>query len=91
VIAGHDVDAGQRYHAVLQAAAMTAALGLELLEDGVIDLGRLPDQYRRATSTVKTGTARLVLHKWREVSQSTNLADLDRLSQLSPADFVGVE
>jgi anthranilate phosphoribosyltransferase len=91
VIAGHDVDTGQRYHAVLQAAAMTAALGLELLESDVLDLGRLPDQYRRAASTVKTGTARLVLHKWREVSQRTDGADYGQLSRLSPADFVGVE
>ena len=57
----------------------------------MIDLGRLPEQYRRAASMVKTGTARLVLHKWREVSQSTNGADHDQLSRLSPADFVGVE
>src|SRR5262249_50090953 len=32
VLAGRDVAAGQRYEAVLSAAAMTAALGLELLE-----------------------------------------------------------
>ncbi len=91
VIAGHEVDPGQRYEAVLRAAAMTAALGLELLEPGTLELGRLPDQYQRAASTVKTGTARLVLHKWREVSQNTNGADLDQLARLSPADFIGVE
>jgi anthranilate phosphoribosyltransferase len=91
VIAGHEVGAGERYAAVLAASAMTAALGLELLEDGVIDFGRLPDQYRRAAATVGNGAARLVLHKWREVSQNPGNTDFSELTRLSPVDFVGVE
>ncbi len=91
VIAGHDVGAGERHESVLHAAAMTAALGLELLESDVIDLGRLPDQYKRVAASVKTGMARLVLHKWREVSQNVTGASLDELSRLSPEQFVGVE
>jgi len=90
VIAGHQVAPTQAYAAVLAASAMTAALGLELLGDDVLELGRLPDHYKRAAATVSNGAARLVLHKWREVSQNAtaNLADLARLSA---ADFVGVE
>jgi anthranilate phosphoribosyltransferase len=91
VIAGHDVGARERYAAVLAASAMTAALGLELLEPGSLDLRRLPDQYQRAASTVTTGTARLVLHKWREVSQNPAHTDFAELARLSPADFIGVE
>jgi len=90
VLAGHDVGPSDRYAAILAASAMTAALGLELLEEGTVELERLPDQYRRAAQTVADGTARLVLHKWREVSQNSS-ADLTALSRLSPADFVGVE
>jgi len=91
VIAGHQVDAGERYEAVLRASAMTAALGLELLETGDLDLGRLPAQYERAVATVKSGAARLVLHKWRAVSTATLDEQLPELDALKPADFVGVE
>src|SRR5262249_14496614 len=70
VLAGHEIGPTERYAAVLAASAMTAALGLELLELGVLDLGRLPEQYKRAAATASTGAARLVLHKWREVSQN---------------------
>jgi anthranilate phosphoribosyltransferase len=91
VIAGHQVDDGQRFEAVLRAAAMTAALGLELLEPGELDLLRLPDQYVRAATTVKNGTARLVLHKWRELSQDVADTDWRELTLLKPADFIGVE
>jgi anthranilate phosphoribosyltransferase len=91
VLAGHDVDAGQRYEAVLRCAAMTAALGLELLERGSLDLGRLPKQYKRAAATVKDGSARLVLHKWREASQDIADTDWHELTTLKAADFVGVE
>lgn len=86
VLAGHQVDSGQRYEAVLRAAAMTAAIGLELLESK-LELDRLPSQYERAVASVKSGAARLVLHKWREVSMGTD-ADF---SALKPADFMGVE
>ena len=91
VIAGREVGRGERYEAVLRAAAMTAALGLELLEAGELDLARLPDQYRRAAATVTNGAARLVLHKWREVSQDVADTDWRELEALSAADFAGVE
>jgi anthranilate phosphoribosyltransferase len=91
VIAGHEVGRGERYEAVLVAAAMTAALGLELLEPGELDFKRLPDQYQRAVATVKNGTARLVMHKWRELSEDVADTDWRELDSLKPADFVGVE
>jgi hypothetical protein len=90
VIAGHDVGPGKSHAAVLAASAMSAALGLELLEDRVLDLRRLPEHYERAAATTTNGAARLVLHKWREVSQNPT-ADFAELGRLSPAEFVGVE
>jgi anthranilate phosphoribosyltransferase len=91
VIAGHQVEHGERFEAPLRASGMTAALGLELLEPGALDLGRLPDQYRRAVGTVKNGAARLVLHKWRELSQDVGHTDWHELLALKPAEFAGVE
>lgn len=91
VLAGHEVGRGERYEAVLRCAAMTAALGLELLEPGELDLGRLPDHYRRAAASVTNGAARLVLHKWRELSQDVADTDWHELTSLSPGDFAGVE
>jgi anthranilate phosphoribosyltransferase len=70
VIAGRDTGPGERYEAVLHACAMTAALGLELLEPGDFDLDRLPDQFTRARTVAIDGAAALVLHKWREVSNA---------------------
>jgi len=90
VLAGQHVGHGERYEAVLRASAMTAALGLELLETGALDLSRLPDQYVRASTVAVDGAARLVLHKWREVSQGT-IGDTEELAALSAADFKGVE
>ncbi|MDB4960071.1 MAG: anthranilate phosphoribosyltransferase [Myxococcales bacterium] len=90
VLAGHQVGHGERYEAVLRAAALTAALGLELLESGSFDLDRLPDQYVRAHTVAVDGAARLVLHKWREVSHATT-GDFAELSSLTAADFKGVE
>ena len=66
-------------------------LGLELLEQGPLDMKRLPDQYRRAAETTKSGSARLVLHKWRTLSQTEADTSGDELAALSPADFAGVE
>lgn len=91
VLAGQHIGHGERYEAVLRASAMTAALGLELLEPGSLDLDRLPDQYIRAATVAADGAARLVLHKWREVSQGTHDTDFAELAQLSAADFKGVE
>lgn len=90
VLAGHQTDHGERLEAVLRAAAMTAALGLELLEP-VFDLHHLKAQYERAVATTKNGSARLVLHQWREASQAPLDADLAELSALRPSDFAGVE
>jgi len=90
VLAGHQVDHGERLEAVLRAAAMTAALGLELIEP-VFDLHHLPIQYERAVATTKSGAARLALHLWAEVSQLPLDADPKALLALRPADFAGVE
>lgn len=91
VLAGHEIGNGARLEAALRASAMTAALGLELLEPGALDLGRLPDQYVRAVGSVTSGAARLVLHKWREVSMASPGEDLGSLESLKPSDFMGVE
>ncbi|MEO8845786.1 MAG: anthranilate phosphoribosyltransferase [Kofleriaceae bacterium] len=90
VLAGHQTDHGERLEAVLRAAAMTAALGLELLEPG-FDLHHLKAQYERAVATTKNGAARLVLHQWREASQAPLDADLSELAALRPSEFAGVE
>ena len=90
VLAGSHVGHGERYEAVLRASAMTAALGLELLESGHFDLDRLPDQFIRAHTVAVDGAARLVLHKWREVSQATG-GEVAELASLTAADFKGVE
>jgi anthranilate phosphoribosyltransferase len=91
VLAGRQVDPGERYEAVLHAASMTAALGLELLEPGELDLDRLPDQLTRARTVAVDGAARLVLHKWQEVSRAPVGADLDRLAAKTAREFAGVE
>ncbi|HTL35748.1 MAG TPA: anthranilate phosphoribosyltransferase [Kofleriaceae bacterium] len=91
VLAGHAIADGQQYEAVIHASAMTAALALELLEPSTLDLARLPAHYERAVASVRSGEARLVLHKWREVSTATVGENLDNLASLKPADFVGVE
>jgi anthranilate phosphoribosyltransferase len=91
VLAGHQVDHGERLEAVLRAAAMTAALGLELIEPGELDLARLPAHYRAAVASAKTGAARLVLHKWTEVSQAAIDADVSDLGYLKAENFAGVE
>ncbi len=80
VLAGRDTGPGERYEAILHAAAMTAALGLELLESGALDLDRLPDQFIRARTVAVDGAAHLVLHKWREVSRAVPGPDLSDLS-----------
>ncbi len=89
VLAGHQTDHGERLEAVLHAAAMTAALALELLENEFVE-ARLPAQYQRACATTKSGAARLVLHTWREVSQAPLGAVLE-LEALRAEDFAGVE
>ncbi|TMQ10587.1 MAG: anthranilate phosphoribosyltransferase [Deltaproteobacteria bacterium] len=91
VLAGHEVGPGERYEAMLQAAAMTAALGLALLEPGELDLGRLPDQLIHARTAVLDGAARLVLHKWQEVSRAAPDADLTALARHTAREFRGVE
>lgn len=68
VLAGRHVGKGERLEAFLQASAMTAALGLELLEPGVLDLDRLPDQYIRARTVAVDGAAHATLVKWQQAS-----------------------
>jgi len=65
VLAGDQIAAGEPYEAVLVAAAMTAALGLELLEE-TFDLARLPAQQERAEAAIRDGRARDVLTRWRD-------------------------
>lgn len=91
VLAGVLVGHGERHEAVLHAAAMTAALGLELLEPGELDLDRLPDQFVRASTTARDGAGRLVLYRWCEASAAALDADLSELASKTAADFVGVE
>jgi anthranilate phosphoribosyltransferase len=91
VLAGREVGRGERYEAVLAAAAMTAALGLELLEHGDVALDRLPDQLARARAAVLDGAARLVLHKWQEVSRAAPGSDLGGLAARQAHEFRGIE
>lgn len=91
VLAGMQIGPGERYEAVLRAAAMTAALGLELLESGTMDLDRLPDQYVRAATVARDGAARLVLHKWVQASIAAPGDDLTGLATKTAAEFEGVE
>lgn len=91
VLAGKDIGRGERYEAVLRAAAMTAALGLELLETGAFDLDRLPDQYIRASTVAWDGAARLVLHKWVQASTAGPGDDLSTLATKSAAEWKGIE
>jgi len=67
-LAGQLVGHGEPNEAFLQAAAMTAALGLALLEPA-LDLDRLPELYRRARDVVFDGTGTTVLERWRDASQ----------------------
>jgi anthranilate phosphoribosyltransferase len=91
VLAGHHVGHGERYEPVLRAAAMTAALALELLDPAPLDLARLPAHYVRAVDSVLSGAARLALHKWCEVSQAQAGDDLSHLDKLVAGEFAGVE
>ena len=58
---------------MLNAAAMTAALGLALLELVALDLATLPAQYKRAAATVRDGAALNVLAQWRGTEISSIL------------------
>ena len=69
VLAGQIVGAGERNAAFLDAAAMTAALGLELLEPGDLDLDRLPDQFIRARAVATDGRAGKVVERWAATSK----------------------
>lgn len=91
VLAGNQVGHGERYEAALRASAMTAALGLELLEPGGLDLDRLPDQLVRAQTVATDGAARLTLHKWAEASTAAPEADLTDLTKLTADEYRGVE
>jgi anthranilate phosphoribosyltransferase len=90
VLAGREIGRGERYEAVLHASAMTAALGLALLEPGPLELARLPDQLARVQAAVTDGAARLVLHKWQEVSRAPSGVDLGRVAATIAHELVGV-
>jgi anthranilate phosphoribosyltransferase len=91
ILAGQLIGHGERFEAILQASAMTAALGLELIESGALDLDRLPDQYIRAHTVAVDGAARLALYRWQEASAAPPGADLSELARKTAADFIGVE
>ena len=91
VLGGAQVGHGERYEAVLHAAAMTAALGLELLEPGPLDLARLPAQLARAREAALDGSGRLALYRWAEASQAPAGTDLSELAARTAEEFRGVE
>jgi anthranilate phosphoribosyltransferase len=63
--------AGREVHeAVRIAVAMTAALALELLQRGPLELARLPAHYARATAAMLDGTSARVLERWKQASAS---------------------
>ncbi len=68
-LAGQLVGHGEPHEAFLQAAAMTAALGLCLLAPGKLDLSKLAEHYRRARGVAEDGTGTAVLERWRDASQ----------------------
>lgn len=86
IVAGREVGPGERHEATLQAVAMSAALALELLETGTIDLDRLPDQMIRARMVAVDGHARLTLHRWREISRMPASSDMSHLTNMTPVD-----
>jgi hypothetical protein len=61
-----------------------------LLEPGELRLERLPDQLARARGAALDGSARLVLHKWQEVSR-TPTGDFSALAARTAREFAGVE
>ncbi len=67
-LGGQLVGHGEPNEAFLQAAAMTAALGLALLEPA-LELSHLPELYRRARGSALDGTGTAVLDRWRDASQ----------------------
>jgi hypothetical protein len=70
---------------------MTAALGLALLEPGPLALDGLPEHYARARGAALDGAARLVLHKWQEVSRGAPDSDLSGLAARRAEEFRGIE
>src|SRR5690606_15283691 len=70
VLAGREIGRGERYEALLAAAAMTAALALELLEPGPLALDRLPAQLARAREAAAGGAGALALDRLCEASRA---------------------
>jgi anthranilate phosphoribosyltransferase len=91
VLAGRHLGRGERHEAVLHAAAMAAALGLELLEPDAFDVTRLPAQYARAQAAAWDGAGRLALHRLCVASRAALSDDLAALASKISADFRGVE
>jgi anthranilate phosphoribosyltransferase len=90
VLAGRDIGRGERYEALLGAAAMTAALALELLEPGPLALERLPAQLARARGAAAEGAGALALLRWREASRAAEDADLAALAARTAAEAVAL-
>lgn len=88
VLAGQKIGRGERYEALLAAAAMTAALGLELLEPGPLALERLPAQLQRARAAATGGEGALALYRWQRASRAPADADLADLAARTAAEAV---
>ncbi len=75
VLAGHLIGHGEPHEAFVIAAAMTAALGLALLDpsddlDVATLPARLPAELARARATLVDGSAAAVVDRWREASHA---------------------
>jgi anthranilate phosphoribosyltransferase len=70
VLAGRQVGRGERGEALHNAAAMTAALALELLEPGPLALDRLPAQLARARDAALGGAGARTLDRFCEASRA---------------------
>jgi anthranilate phosphoribosyltransferase len=72
VLAGDLIGHGEPHEAFVTAAAMTAALGLAVLDpsDQVDIASRLPAEFVRTRATLSDGSAAQVVERWREASQA---------------------
>jgi anthranilate phosphoribosyltransferase len=73
VLAGREIEPGERYEAALHAAVMTAALGLALLAPGELERELAPAPLaahaQRAIAAVRDGSASAALARWVAASQ----------------------
>jgi len=79
-----EVGEDEPQRAVVNAASMTGALGLLLIDDGPVELtrARLRPMFQDAFGSIIMGRAALALDKWRHVSNAAADADLATVAQL---------